>query len=43
MEDSVRDPKLNIKFLGLHISAEGALAVGAAFVVSMAFLLLWRF
>lgn len=39
----VRHPKLNIKFFGLSISAEGALGIGAALLVFMAALAAWRF
>lgn len=40
---AVRHPKLNIKFIGLSISAEGALGIGAALFVFLAALAAWRF
>jgi len=43
MEDSaVRDPKLQIKFIGLTINAEGVIAIGAAIVIFLAVLASYR-
>jgi hypothetical protein len=40
----MREPsKFEVKFLGLSVSAEGALGIGAAFVIVMAVLAFYRF
>jgi hypothetical protein len=38
-----KPPKLHVTIWGISVNAEGALAVGAAFVIVMAVLALYRF
>jgi hypothetical protein len=45
MEDSVmkRPSKLHVKFWGVSVSADGALAIGAALFIVLAFIASYRF
>jgi hypothetical protein len=38
-----KPPKLHVTFWGISVSAEGALAIGAALIIVMSVLALYRF